>query len=439
MSLDINFDLEISNLQTELTTNYSNFEIFFYKNIVNAPLKNSSVIVVSEECSSEFKIYSWILANKNKWSFSSQYDKVLNKIFETHIIIKDNCIEIKYFKLKFKHKLNGQFFFTSGTTGSKKIIYMPFKYEIENAKRLLSTFSGNYLKNAVHVSSLNHTGGWNIIMIACLISQKKISISIPFNPFNFLKVIKNESKNIVTHLTPGQVFIINKINKTPSSLKIKKIFTGSTFVGRVTIQRLHKISRSITTIYGLTECGPFLFYNTVNKINDLGQSGMKRFGYIGKSGEMILKNSQLGSIVNRDGVVEKIRTYKTGDFFYKEKNNKYFYIGRAKEFLKFKNIVLSPYLVEDELSRPEDEFEIEIRFSIIKEEIYLMLYCTNLTKINSKMIENRHARSKYFWLKMKTHSIVKIKRTESGKVIRPQYDEIFLNKALFHLTNAGKM
>lgn len=150
----------------------------------------------------------------------------------------------------------GIMLFSSGSTGTRKQIFMPDSMILSNASNAIECQRLTDRDKILTVCSLNHTGGISAQTLPGLLCGAHIIVE-PFNAFNLLRIIQ-EQEITVTHLIPVMIDALIKVNSDVKVPKLRLVVAGSDCVYQQHVE--FWLDRNVPFIinYGLSEAGPII-------------------------------------------------------------------------------------------------------------------------------------------------------------------------------------
>jgi len=281
---------------------------------------------------------------------------IKNKINNFNIIDLD--------KIKFKKTINYKrkciknynlpllIVYTSGTTGTPKGAVLSQSALYYNILNSINMHRFNNKSHVLTVIPLFHVGGLNIQTIPALHIGAKVTLHKKFEINNTFKELKSKS---ITHSvfvpTILDVLIKSKEWDTSNFSSLKAITTGSTIVSSDLIRAYEKKKIPIIQVYGSTETAPIAIcqrisndrspYGNVGTVAKYNKAKIfdKDFKTtpIGSIGEIGIKGLNLFSYYWNDKYKSKYAFkngwFMTGDYGKKDKNNKFYIVGRKENII----------------------------------------------------------------------------------------------------------
>lgn len=257
----------------------------------------------------------------------------------------------------------GIIFQTSGTTGNSKFIFQSERNLIKNAK--ISILRQNISSHSLCYSTLtlSHTGGLNMQVLPTLMAGGQVFLDSLFYPNIF---VKNTQSFCATHyvLIPSHYRAL-KIQGIFQNLFNKKIqpviLTGSEPVANEFFDDVNNIRGIPLAVYGLTEAGPFICFNTKKHIlppkmvSCLGCFESDYQGRINDRSIIEVQGPGLNDFVickNKKVFTRKVadKWFKTEDFGLKV-DDIFFFSGRGDHKINMGGYKFSLYEVELALSQ----------------------------------------------------------------------------------------
>jgi len=248
---------------------------------------------------------------------------------------------------------------TSGSTSLVKLALLSKEMLFENAKIATLAQSLKRGDQILALSGLAHTGGWNINLLPGLIAGCQIDLVGLFSAHGFFAKIKNRT-GLKLHLSPPQINLLMKTKnwKSFKNDSIELIVTGSSEVWpHIITQLIDKGVEKVVRNYGLTEAGPFVFYEctTANNIldsdlNSLGKIAPNFKFQLSGQGELLLSGSALsiGYFVKKQFLKNKEVFFSTGDVLLKSPKN-FSYAGRLSDKIEINSKTIFPSVFEREI------------------------------------------------------------------------------------------
>ena len=360
-------DYEIENILNEVKPKVLFSEKEFIKENHNI-LKITKLNVVDINFNNSF--YSKI---KNKNINNNSIKKIKNNINKTILII-----------------------YTSGTTGKPKGAMLTQKALFYNNLNSIHMHQFNKKDIILTVIPLFHVGGLNIQTIPALHIGATVILLKKFDIIQTIKFIKRY-RPTYTVFVPSILKEIVKLNNWKSKLNsLKAITTGSTIVSPELIETYEKKSIKIIQVYGSTETCPIAICQNINDerkpYGNIGKPALKtkiklfsnnnsKYGEIGVKGLNLFS----GYWNNKKNSKEYLNNgwFMTGDIAEKNKDNKYFILGRNKDLIISGGENIYPAEVERIINQvknieesavigiPDDKWEeVPIAFIKIKNKSY---------------------------------------------------------------------
>lgn len=349
----------------------------------------------------------------------------------TWILVGQTSLPIEVFESGLMaYEDGGLLLSSSGTTGTSRTCRLPFSMIKANAQwggRLLK-LDGS--KEVVVSSSLQHTAGWNTLLIPALMYGAKVLLRPAFDAFEIVRLM-SEGQPRVFHLSPLQAALVcrTKTWRNISAGADEIVVIGSTDVPPRLIREIVKKGFTVVSNYGLTEAGPYIFSKIIDSSN-VQSHDLRSIGGLAPTVEHKLEpvqNTNLYSLFLRGPAVfdgydldKHLGWFETGDLFVRE-NEKLSFACRSVDLVQSAKSYVAPNLIEQEVLEFHSNIdEILVVPFILQSEITLKVFMvgrlkegedlaiririSDLTRISTNLIE-----------------LVKVKRllkTKSGKLIR---------------------
>lgn len=151
---------------------------------------------------------------------------------------------------------SGIVLFSSGSTGTRKEIFIPESMILKNAEQAIKCQGISSSDKILTVCSLNHTGGINAQTLAGLMVGAHVIVE-SFNAYSFYRIL-DEEKVTVTHLIPAMIDMLDKAVTKRSVKSLRLVVAGSDCLYRHHVE--YWISQEIPFMinYGMTEAGPII-------------------------------------------------------------------------------------------------------------------------------------------------------------------------------------
>lgn len=382
--------------------------------------------------------------------------KVFVSSIKTHYL---NSIKVpKVYQLKFISNVNSKvvskktqnktlfILHTSGTTGIHKLVPYSNENIVWAVNQYINLYNLERNQNTLFALPFHYSFGIISCCLSPIIAKQKI-ILLPQkkeSAVNVAKLIEEQKVNILV-ITPFFYNRLSKLNLNNYNFSSVKICDsgGET----LPIDLINKFKRQTGTVitegYGLTETSSLTHFLTPdNKGNlRLGSVGRPRSDAqckivntsfnelsVGEIGELIVKGPMvIRSYENKKNNVSAFykRWFITGDLFYKDKDDFYYYIGRKKEVIKINIKTYS--LVSNKIfliNQLEEVTDAVFKF-VNSNELVIYINPKNKSMFNSKIIENKVKRilSKKIKIKISIKFVEFVPRTSTGKVQRQKLIE----------------
>jgi acyl-CoA synthetase (AMP-forming)/AMP-acid ligase II len=294
------------------------------------------------------------------------------------LVFKKNKI-IKFKKLNPIKIINPKLsylIFTSGSTGEKKGVKITYKNFVSYLKSLKKKFKNNFKANSILINGEISFDIVNADIAFALLYDCEICITEDSkNILSFFQILENrrvESIYAVPSMWENICFFANTQNKKYSF--IKQINSGGEVFSYQLFKKIKKMSpkAKIFNFYGPTE---FTINSTCceltskkfskNELVDenlnfsIGQPlpGVKI--KISKNSELLLSGNQhMQGYINskyKSQLINGIKYYSTGDLVKQDKNKNIFFLGRLKDYVKYKgfriNLQNISNIISNEINR----------------------------------------------------------------------------------------
>lgn len=148
----------------------------------------------------------------------------------------------------------GIYMCSSGSSGNKKLIYLPESMLAANVRSAVSAQKLSEKDKVLTVCSLNHTGGLNAQTLAAIMIGASVTVK-KFNPYSFFKDLEGHT---VTHLIPVMIDSLTKIKNIQSPKALRLVVAGSDCVNQHHVRFWQSLKIPFMINYGLTEAGPII-------------------------------------------------------------------------------------------------------------------------------------------------------------------------------------
>ena len=241
--------------------------------------------------------------------------------------------------------------FTGGTTGLPKGAVQSHRLIVWNSFNTILSW-GLYPNDIQPLMfPLFHTGGWNVLLVPCLIQGSTTILMGDFDADETLRIIEEEKSTIVVGVPTMFIMMANspKFDST-DFCSVRVFISGGAACPEEVMKKYWGKNKILKMGYGLTECGPNNFYLPENLVQEHPLS----VGYPvlfcdtkivdpntgepvdNETGELLLKGPHTFSgywdnskathtTINADGWMH------TGDVVKKDENGLYYIVGRSKE------------------------------------------------------------------------------------------------------------
>ncbi len=360
---------------------------YFKKIIIKKKIKNSKLrgiaIYLDRDIDYFAIIFACWLCNIFYLPFSKNINKRdLNYQLKTcganYLVLKKNKI-IKFKKLNPSKIINpnlSYLIFTSGSTGEKKGVKITNKNLTSYLKSLKKKFKNNFKAKSVLINGEISFDIVNADIAFALLYDCEICITEDSkNTLSFFEILENrrvESVYAVPSMWENICFFANMQNKKYSF--IKQINSGGEIFSYQLFKKIKKMApkAKIFNFYGPTE---FTINSTCSELTSkklsknelidenlnftIGQPlpGVKI--KILKNGELLLSGNQhMQGYINskyKPQLVDGIKYYSTGDMVKQDKNKNIFFLGRLKDYVKYKgfrvNLQNISNIISNEINR----------------------------------------------------------------------------------------
>jgi long-subunit acyl-CoA synthetase (AMP-forming) len=150
----------------------------------------------------------------------------------------------------------GIFLFSSGSTGTRKNIWISETMLLANADNAIASQGLTHQDKILTVCSLNHTGGLNAQTVPGLLCGAHNTIEA-FNAFNFLKLLEKHEIT-VSHLVPVMIDALIKVDSSANLSALRLMVAGSDCVYPHHISYWTNKGAEFIANYGMTEAGPII-------------------------------------------------------------------------------------------------------------------------------------------------------------------------------------
>lgn len=251
---------------------------------------------------------------------------------------------------------------TSGTTSNVKYAHLSEKMILSNgdASQKLQGLAPS--DNLVLHSRLTHTGGWNIHLLPGLLAGSNIYFFGAASPYTMIKNF-GRFKSFKTHLSPAQIQLLAAAKQWPT-LNFNNMalcVTGSSEVRPHLIRSLlNKGANCVMRNYGLTEAGPVVFSKSTtsefDELESLGELSENFTARVDKDHHLHLAGDALfsGYFCDREYKSRVTKFFDTGDLILKS-SGRFYFGGRAEHLIKINQKIISPSIVEGQISKTFDE------------------------------------------------------------------------------------
>ena len=364
-------------------------KIQYYKKILELnginKIKNNGIAICLDRNADYFALIfaSWLLGgfylpiSKNSSRVSINYQLRKSGVI-LFFYFKNNKITFKKIKNKNKqiYKNICYIIFTSGSTGEKKGVCISYK----NFKQYLVSIKAS-LKNNFKSKSLLITGDMSFdivnadlafaLIYDCEICISEDQINI-FGLFALLEKRKTQSIYAVPTMWEKIVLIAEQFKKRYNF--VKNINSGGEILSKTLCDRILKVfpKALIINFYGPTEFTINATFCIVNKNLNKNLTDQNNNISIGKPlknvkikiqtknnknyGELLLSGNQnmlgyINSNLNKKIIINNKKYYATGDIVSLNKSNNIFYIGRKKDYIKFKGFRINLQNISSKISK----------------------------------------------------------------------------------------
>lgn len=244
--------------------------------------------------------------------------------------------------------------FTGGTTGLPKGAVQSHRLIVWNSFNTILTW-GLYPNDVQPLMfPLFHTGGWNVLLVSCLIQGSSTILMGDFDAEETLRVIEEEKSTIVVGVPTMFIMMANSPKFDSTNFDSVRVFiSGGAACPEEVMKKYWEKDKILKMGYGLTECGPNNFYLPENLVKSYPLSvgfpvlfcdtkvvdpntGEAVNIDAGETGELLLKGPHTfsGYWNNPKATNDTIKPdgwMHTGDVVKKDENGLYYIVGRSKE------------------------------------------------------------------------------------------------------------
>lgn len=161
----------------------------------------------------------------------------------------------------------GIILFSSGTSGTRKTVFMHETMILENAINAIDAQKITADDKILTVCSLNHTGGISAQTLPGLLRGAHVIVE-QFNAFNLLRLIK-ENNITLTHLVPVMIDALIKVNSKLDVPTLRLVVAGSDCVYRQHVEFWTNRGKQFMVNYGLSEAGPIIINHIFSPGDDM--------------------------------------------------------------------------------------------------------------------------------------------------------------------------
>ncbi|KAF9413338.1 hypothetical protein HW555_008419 [Spodoptera exigua] len=284
-------------------------------------------------------------------------------------IEKHNGTDVDYRPATFDHsKITAWLMLTSGTTGLPKVAIIPFDTLLHGIISWWEPFPDK-VESILAMATLQWVSSLIYFISGPLKGSTRVQASEPLNPMTLVQII-NKHRPVTTAFTPYLLgHFLNFGEKTCDLSCFKYIVIGGSAIEKPLLDRFKKVCGAFMyLVYGMTELlVPVFDYNDNTPFGSTGKpQSQYQFRLMGddgkplegtyKTGELWLKGDAFfkGYLNNAEETKTMLTDdgwFKTGDMFYKDEQDYYYFVERKRLLIKHYGFLLSPLQMEEIIRR----------------------------------------------------------------------------------------
>ena len=322
--------------------------------------------------------------------------------------------------------------FTSGSTGEKKAVCISRENIFNYIKSIKKVFKNRYHPKSIIINGeLTFDITLADFVFAFIFKSEIILTNSSKNLLSLLHLIKRrnvESIYLVPTTLKRLILLVKKLNLSFVS-SVKQINCGGEKLSVALINDTRKIFKDVKiyNFYGPTEFTVNSTFYALNKIKSLKDIPIGKvlpgIEYIVKKeknsnrGELFLAGKQLmKGYLNYKNPFIKIKNkiyYPTGDIVKENKKREIFFIGRNKDYIKYKGYRINLSSIEQEISK---KLKLNIAVKMSKNKLILFVESKESKLINNKIKKIINSKLEFYERPEKIYFRKKFPTLTSGKI-----------------------